>query len=192
MVATPALDNILRRLETADGIDGMQSSIVELKDHFEIDHMMYHWVIANGEQFGIGTYSQAWVERYIDQNYERIDPVIKGCFQRFHPVDWKRLDWSSKAARAFLNEAMDYGLGNQGFSVPIRGPNGQFALFTANHTCSDDEWSNFAEANRTTLILIAHCLTFATRKKSNPADEKITDFSPVSCRCFMDFLLQRF
>jgi DNA-binding CsgD family transcriptional regulator len=86
----------------------------------------------------------------------RTDPVVSGCYQRFHPVDWKRLDWTSKAARALLLEAIEYGVGNQGFSVPIRGPNGQFALFTVNNSCSDPEWEAFAEANRRDLILIAH------------------------------------
>lgn len=36
------------------------------------------------------------------------------------------------------------------------GPNGQFALFTVNHTCDDDTWATFTEENRRDLILIAH------------------------------------
>ena len=44
----------------------------------------------------MGTYSGAWVSRYIQQSYIRIDPLILGCFQRFHPVDWKDLDWSQR------------------------------------------------------------------------------------------------
>ena len=92
----------------------------------------------------------------LDQNYLRIDPVIAGCYQRFHPVDWKRLDWSSRAARAFQTEAIEYGVGNQGFSVSIRGPNGQFALFTASHSCDDAACEAFAEQYRRDLILIAH------------------------------------
>ena len=52
---------------------------------------------------------------------------------------------------------MKYGVGNQGFSVPIRGPNGQFALFTANHTCDDEEWAEFTETHRRNLVLVAHC-----------------------------------
>jgi len=158
MVTNSRLEAILEQLETADGLDGMQSAVEALRDEFAVDHMMYHWVVASGDQFGVGTYSQEWVERYVDQSYERIDPVILGCFRRFHPVDWKRLDWSSKAARSFLTEAMTYGVGNQGFSVPIRGPNGQFALFSANHTCSDNEWADFTEDHRTSLILVAHYL----------------------------------
>lgn len=158
MVTDKRLEAILERLGKAGGLDGIQTAVEELRDAFGVDHMMYHWVVSTGEQFGCGTYSAAWIDRYVEQNYERIDPVIGGCFQRFHPVDWKRLDWSSKAARAFLTEALEYGVGNQGFSVPIRGPNGQFALFTVNHSCSDDEWTDFTEAHRRSLILIAHFL----------------------------------
>ncbi|SFS98142.1 DNA-binding transcriptional regulator, CsgD family [Sulfitobacter marinus] len=150
------LDLILEGLEQATTFEGLQVASEALRDHYEVDHVVYHWVDSSGDQYGCGTYSQAWQERYLSQNYMRIDPVILGCYQRFHPVDWKRLDWSGKAARALLLEAIEYGIGNQGFSVPIRGPNGQFALFTVNKSCADPEWEAFAEANRRDLILIAH------------------------------------
>lgn len=123
-----------------------------------VDHVVYHWVSADGEQYGYGTYDSAWVARYIEQDYLRIDPVVLGSFQRFHPVDWKRLDWSSRAARAFRKGALDHGIGNQGFSIPIRGPNGQFALFTLSHTASDEDWRAFTISHQSDLILIAHYL----------------------------------
>lgn len=156
MATLPRLDQVLERLEQSAARDDLQDIITSLRDSFGVDHMVYHWVSSNGEQYGCGTYAPEWVERYLDQGYLRIDPVVLGCFQRFHPVDWKQLDWSSKAARAFQKEAIDYGLGNQGFSIPIRGPNGQFALFTVNHRCDDDEWAVFCQARRRDLILVAH------------------------------------
>lgn len=119
--------------------------------------MVYHWVNASGDQYGCGTYAPVWVERYLDQEYLKIDPVILGCFKRFHPVDWKRLDWTSKAARHFRKEAVEYGVGNQGYSIPLRGPNGQFALFTVSHNCSDMSWTEFTDLNRRNLLLLAHC-----------------------------------
>lgn len=156
MGATVNLDQVLADLDAATALDQLQGIIERLRDAFGIDHMVYHWVDSAGDQYGCGTYSDAWVQRYLDQNYLRTDPVITGCFQRFHPVDWKRLDWSSKSARAFLKDALDHGVGNQGYSIPIRGPNGQFALFTINHCCADDAWAAFTEAQGRNLILIAH------------------------------------
>lgn len=170
------LDTILERLEKATEPADLQQVSVEFRDYFGVDHLVYHWVSAAGDQYGCGTYEPAWVQRYVEQDYLRIDPVIQGCYQRFHPVDWKRLDWSGKAARAFLKEALDYGLGSQGYSIPLRGPNGQFALFTVNHSCSDDEWAAFTLQHRRELILIAHyfnqkALEFEPERTPGPAQQ---------------------
>lgn len=158
MGTTGQMDFILEALEQADSLAGLQSATEALRDVLRIDHVAYHWVDSAGDQYGCGTYSIVWQERYVAQNYLRIDPVVIGCYQRFHPVDWKRLDWSSRAARAFFAEALEYGVGNQGFSVPLRGPNGQFALFTVNHSCGDAEWKAFVTIHRREMILIAHFL----------------------------------
>ncbi len=165
---------MLSQLETATALEHLQAVIVALRDFYAVDHIVYHWVSADGEQYGCGTYAPAWVQHYVDREYLRIDPVVIGCFQRFHPVDWKRLDWSSKAARAFQREAVSFGVGNQGYSIPIRGPAGQFALFTVSHNCADAEWAAFAEANQRDLILIAHyfnhkALTLAANRQPEPA-----------------------
>ena len=168
------LDKFLAQLEAAAGLDQIQALIVALRDHYSVDHIVYHWVSADGEQYGCGTYDPKWVQRYVDQDYLRVDPVVIGCFQRFHPVEWKRLDWSSKAARTFRRDAIDHGVGNQGFSIPIRGPSGQFALFTLSHNCDDATWAAFTAENQRDLILIAHyfnqkALEFEKRRSPEPA-----------------------
>lgn len=152
------LDTFLRELGDAQHLEEIHGLVVSLRDAFEIDHAVYHWVSADGEQYGFGTYDPVWVQRYVDKEYLRVDPVVLGCFQRFNPVNWKSLDWSSKAARGFRQDSIEYGVGNQGFSVPIRGPNGQFALFSLSHNCGDDEWDEFTGKNQRDIILIAHYL----------------------------------
>ncbi|MFZ5964004.1 helix-turn-helix transcriptional regulator [Thalassococcus sp. BH17M4-6] len=150
------MDAILGQLESAETLDALQSTIEALRDHYGVAHMVYHWVNSDGDQYGCGTYSPEWVARYLERGYLRIDPVVSGCYRYFHPVNWKRLDWSGKAARAFQKEAIDYGVGNQGYSIPIRGPNGQFALFTLSHNATDAEWDDFTETHLRDLILLAH------------------------------------
>ncbi|MFK7744928.1 MAG: autoinducer binding domain-containing protein [Roseobacter sp.] len=155
-MSTNTVEEVLAALERADTLEGIQDAIITLREYFDVENMVYHWVDSAGAQYGYGTYPLEWAARYQEQNYLRIDPVVIGCYQRFHPVDWKKLDWSSKAARAFQAESIKFGIGNQGYSIPIRGPNGQFALFTVNNTCEDEEWSAFTEQHRRELILIAH------------------------------------
>jgi DNA-binding CsgD family transcriptional regulator len=169
-----ALDSegLLERLEAARTLADLQGVALALREGLGVAHVVYHWVAADGEQFGCGTYDPAWVCRYVERDYLRVDPVITGCFRRFHPVDWKRLDWSSARARAFRLDAIAHGVGRQGFSVPIRGPGGQFALFTVNDDRPDEAWAAFVRREQRTLILLAHYLN---RKALEIGQERIPD-----------------
>lgn len=150
------LGQILQDLENTSTLEELSDVAFRLRDPLGVDHLTYHWVDSAGDQYGCTTYSDAWEDRYRDKNYHRIDPVILGCFQRFHPVGWKSLDWSGRIAKAFLLDAQGHGVGNQGYSIPIRGPNGQFALFTVNHNCDDETWQEFIATYGQQLILVAH------------------------------------
>ncbi len=143
-------------LQQATTLDGLQSVILGLRDLLDVEHVVYHSVNSTGQQYGVLTYSPDWVDHYLAEDFARIDPVVQGCFRRFHPVNWKNLDWSGRITRSFLAEAVDAGVGNQGFSVPIRGPNGQFALFTVSHRATDNAWEKFTDERVSDLILIAH------------------------------------
>lgn len=153
---TPNLESLLDRLGQATTLENLQEEIESLREFYGVDHIVYHWVNSDGEQYGCGTYPAEWVDKYLEQDYVRVDPVVVGCYKRFHPVDWKSLDWTSKSSRAFLEEAISHGVGNQGYSIPIRGPNGQFACFTVSTISDDDSWRRFTEENSRDLILIAH------------------------------------
>ncbi len=150
------LERLLGFLQAAATPEDLQSATEKSRALFRVRHVVYHWVNSEGERFGAGTYSEAWVDRYLAQDYLRMDPVIFGCFQRFTPVNWKDLDWSSKPARSMLRDALEHGLGNQGYSVPVRGPNGQFALFTLNDEADDDLWARFIATHGRGLMILAH------------------------------------
>jgi DNA-binding CsgD family transcriptional regulator len=150
------LDPIIDRLQQAKTLDELNRVIVALRDHFDVEHLIYHSVNSTGNQYAALTYTPQWVDHYIAQDYARIDPVVQGCYRRFHPVDWKRLDWSGKVVRDFMGEALDAGVGKQGFSVPIRGPSGQFALFTVSDRRSDAAWEKYTAAHVKDLILVSH------------------------------------
>ncbi|PWR01355.1 LuxR family transcriptional regulator [Meridianimarinicoccus roseus] len=173
------LEALITGLEAAKTHSDLQGIIVKLRDLYDVDHVIYHSVNRAGEQYAALTYDPSWVERYIEQDYARIDPVVQGCYQRFHPVDWKRLDWSSPRARNFMGEAADAGVGNQGLSVPIRGPNGQFALFTACSRATDSVWESYSRSNVGDLILVAHFINQKALELDNGTDvQKSASLSP--------------
>ena len=147
---------VLETIRNVHVLDDLKSEIVGLRDQLGVEHVIYHSVNSTGTQYAALTYTDEWVERYLDRDYARVDPVVQGCYRRFHPVDWKRLDWSGRGARDFLGEALEAGVGNQGFSIPIRGPAGQFALFTVSHRCRDEEWEIFTRERVPDLIVLSH------------------------------------
>lgn len=150
------LGNFIDRLQGVGTLDELNGLVISLRDTLDVEHVVYHSVNSTGEQYAALTYSPEWVARYLEQDYARIDPVVQACMRRFHPVDWKRLDWSGKNVRTFLTEAIDSGVGNQGFSVPIRGPSGQFALFTVSSCDNDDQWRTHTEERSREIILASH------------------------------------
>ena len=150
------LEPFIERMHQAKTLEDLNDGIISLRDVLDVEHLVYHSVTSTGEQYAALTYSPEWVEQYLQEDYARIDPVVQGCYRRFHPIDWKHLDWTGKSSREFMGEAEGYGVGHQGFSVPIRGPNGQFALFTVSDTCSDDRWEKYTDEFTSDLILVSH------------------------------------
>lgn len=165
------LDTFIEGMQSAETLDDLQGHIVGLRDVFDVDHLVYHSVNSTGQQYAALTYSLDWVDHYLNQDYARVDPVVQGCYRRFHPVDWKLLDWSGKAARDFMGEAQDAGVGHQGFSVPIRGPNGQFALFTISDRRDDVAWEKYTESHVRDLILAAHFVNQKALEIERGSDE---------------------
>jgi len=149
------LEQFIECIDQSTTLEDLQRGTEDLRELYEVDHVIYHWVNSKGERYGAGTYSQEWVERYLEMDYLRMDPVIIGCLQRFTPVNWKDLDWTAKAAKAMFADALAYNVGNQGLSIPMRGPSGQFAVFTLNSTATDDEWDEFITKNQRDLTIIA-------------------------------------
>lgn len=150
------LDQIICDLQQARSLDQLNDVITGLREHLGTEHVIYHSVNNSGDQYAALTYDPKWVGRYITQDYYRIDPVVQGCVRAFNPFDWRRLDWSGRPVRNFLGEARENGVGDQGYSVPIRGPNGQFAIFTVNDSSRDAAWDKFVDQHAQELILVSH------------------------------------
>jgi DNA-binding CsgD family transcriptional regulator len=154
----------LEELARADTLERLEILVLSTASLFDVDHATYHSVSIGAEIFALSSYSSQWMDYYIDERLGGIDPVVLSAFQKFEPYEWKSLDWSSKASRQLLLDASEAGVGSQGISFPIRGPNGEQALFTINHTTTDAKWARFVERERYNLLLAAHYIHENTRR----------------------------
>jgi DNA-binding CsgD family transcriptional regulator len=155
-VAQAQLEALLGRLQSTTSIDELHPIAHELRDLLGVTHVVYHTVTLKGVQVGAFTYSLQWVRHYIERSYDRVDPVVLGAQRKSHPMDWKSLDWSHPVARQMYRESIDAGLGNQGWTVPIWGPQGESAFFAVNHSCSDEEWAAYTRLRAKDILLISH------------------------------------
>lgn len=176
-------DRVQKLFETLHGtgsIEDLGVIIDAIRDVYELQHVAYiavslgtNYAIASAAQSGplardVGfwtrearslgavTYPIEWTGRYREAEYERIDPVIEGASQSFVPLNWKNLKWDTRKRQQFLREAIDSGMGNQGYTVPLHGPNGQFAFFAVNATASDEGWESFIADYARDMLVIAH------------------------------------
>ena len=150
------LERFLERLSDADTPEALREAVLAARDIFDVGHIVFHASTAEGAQWSATTYDPGWVRTYVEENFQTVDPVVRGCLRGFVPQDWKRLDWTKKAARKVMAEGMANGVGNQGYSVPVRGPSGQFAVFTVNDEMGDDAWAAFKGERRHDLLLAGH------------------------------------
>ena len=102
------------------------------------------------------TYSPDWHLHYEEVGYRFTDPVVLSMVNGSLPVDWSGLDWTGRAARRLKDESIDTGIGNNGYSVPLHGPQGQFAMFSVSKQCREETWAKLMAENAQDLLLAAH------------------------------------
>ncbi len=106
----------------------------------DMDHAAYAGMNpASGTVAGFVTYDDAWNEHYQNQGLIMIDPTIHMARRSIAPVDWSRLERGPEFQRMF-NDASEFGISNQGVTIPVRGPFGDIGLLSASRDCSKEEW----------------------------------------------------
>lgn len=150
-----SLNDFIEKLNQSNSMDELSNGILELGNVLDVEHVVFHVINHSGSQYVSATYSQVWQEHYEREDLTRIDPVILAGRTAISPVNWNRLDWSYKPAKRFLQDATDAGVGNQGLSVPARGPRGQFAVLTINDTATSEAWDQRVEEMRDEVVYLS-------------------------------------
>lgn len=130
----------------------------------------------------VTTYPKQWENRYFEQNYMTIDPVLEACFHRSLPYSWDEVvdpGALTEEQKEFFIEAGDFKLKN-GISVPINGYKGEFALMTMVTDGTEKEAKKTIEEHRHT----AHLLTmyYHNHASSMVVGEALKRYTPALTR----------
>lgn len=157
-----------RAKEAGDAIDGIshledvQDAIEKVRDALGVSHLAYHATsvekLTAGGPFIVTTYDPVWVRRYIEKQYQNLDPVVLQALHGFLPIDWRMLDFSGRQRAEFMAEAKEFDISPNGMTIPVRGPAGEHALVSINAADSEEDWDVFLEEMRSELLLISHIL----------------------------------
>jgi DNA-binding CsgD family transcriptional regulator len=148
----------------------------------------------------IVTYSVRWQHRYFEKQYVLIDPVMVKGSKAVLPFDWEELATDDPVVQSFLMDALNYGVGRNGISIPVRNRRGAYAVvsFSSNH--SKQEWDEFKTNNMVKLQLISvlidppvklskreeQCLIWAARGKTYQDISDILNISFGSVKSYLD------
>jgi DNA-binding CsgD family transcriptional regulator len=147
-------------IERAANVTDLFTVLKDMRDQTDLAHLVYHAasVPTAGKEnpLLVLTYDDTWVRRYVEADYFQIDPVIQASVRGFLPVDWLNVDQHGAQSRHFFQEAQRYGVGRHGMTIPIRGPEGELALFTINADVSDEHWHRWRFSYLRDLHLLAH------------------------------------
>ena len=156
------LEQIVVAIQRAKGMSDLPALLREWRDNSGLSHLAYHAVHVPAcdrpNPVLLLTYDEAWVKRYVAQDYFSLDPVVISGSKGFLPIDWISVDRTSAAAKHFFAEAESYGVGRHGFTLPIRGLHGERALFTITSNDTDAQWHRWRFTHLSNFYLAAHYL----------------------------------
>jgi len=153
-----------------------EEEILSVLDHiakrFDFDFYSYSRMfpkaITRMNLVAIGNYPSEWKEKYKENNYLFVDPVMKHCTSSTLPFYWKNIFSSTdREAIEFAKDCASFGL-NDGFSLGINGNCGDFSLL--NFACEKSNNSStkiFSQA-----IMLVHAILPYIH-------EKLAQISPV-------------
>ncbi len=147
-------------MNVVEAAPSVLAAVIYVRDLLGIEHLTYHLApidAAMGAPFVKSTYPDRWLSRYLVREYVRVDPVVREGFQRQLPFFWSELTLNPQAAD-LMADAIAFGLGTSGYSVPVVDKRVRRALVSLNSAMGPEVWNAFVETNRHIIIEVANRL----------------------------------
>lgn len=159
-----------RAVERVEDLLGDITHDLDLK---HISYMRYHGPSDPGISELISTYPIAWQRRYSAKNYISVDPVVSFGQQAVVPFDWDELRSGDPIVEEFFGDAVGYGVGRNGISLPLRNRAGELSIVSFNSDRGHPHWREYKNANASSLQLAANIIdvvaSFTKKREYFPA-----------------------
>jgi DNA-binding CsgD family transcriptional regulator len=147
------------RIETVQDLDAFIRKVLEA---YDLKHAVYYLPGLPGQDtvrpLTVTTYPQEWVHRYFEADYLNVDPCLPAGYTNLLPVDWASYNRRPPRVKQLFGESIDFGIGRQGLTIPIRGTKGEFALFNITSDLSDATWKDAKRSLIRDFQVLAHTI----------------------------------
>lgn len=120
--------DLTETIQSARGLAEVGAACRRMATTLGFEHFLYGFrapvTFVRPCQFILSGYPKGWRERYDQQSYLGIDPVLSRALNTVVPFAWDELDRSDPHVARLFQEARDFGLCH-GFSVPVHGAHGE-------------------------------------------------------------------
>ncbi|RXT36780.1 hypothetical protein B5V03_32415 [Bradyrhizobium betae] len=156
----PPFEETYEKIVRSNTLAELAESIREIRDEYGLAHLVYHAVhlpqSSESNPILLLTYDPEWVRRYTTRDYFLIDPVVQQGRRGFLPLDWSDVDHDSLQAQAFFREAARFEVGQNGMTLPVRGPGGERALLSITSNVASRDWQRERLNIMRDFQLVAH------------------------------------
>ena len=132
------------------------SILDSFKQKFGFNYM--GWFEAHNQNIDfLSTYPEPWLNRYINNNYQKKDKVIKNTLTNLNPFFWSSSanEYSFTEDQEALNLASHYGL-RSGITFPLAFSENRIAGLSFSSPKSIDEFKETLESKVNDLMLLSH------------------------------------
>lgn len=179
---------ILSELHELAEVEEIPAIFARLLDAFGLKSMAYLGLGISGKAetapFLAVTYSDEWVEHYKAERFAEIDPALQIGMRRMLPIDWDEFDRRGDEIRRLFGEAIEFGLGRHGISLPVHGQSGERALVSITSNASDRDWQHLRPHYMRDFHVLALHLHQAILRLENHTEEGVR-LSPRERECLL-------
>lgn len=165
-----------------ESLSDVEASLAAIAGDLGFRRLTY-WVIRRPTGIrvsAINTYPEAWKDRYIEQDYESLDPTFTEATRTHLPFRWdsvRRSSRQNKQLSKFYDEANNFGIAG-GITVPVHGPNNSLATLSFCDPVSPEVCDMVWQTRYGDLIVIGNLAHSCTVEASEPDRTEVVVLTP--------------
>jgi len=130
----PWIKKTISKIQSSNDMDELKKILFEIQKKLNFDFILYNIQSSSSFKetsfFSLGNFPSSWMEKYSEQDYGKIDPIVRHCSTSQTPICWHPFynDTDDKIYN-FFQDIKKYNLLG-GVSIGLRGNSGEIGILS--------------------------------------------------------------